>query len=189
MMFNPEKFAFNIKFHRKRLGLTQKQLANKLYLSPQNISKWEKGACTPDIENLCRLADTLGISVDTLVGESGSGEKTKYYLAVDGGGTKTEFLLFTEDGKAVARMVLSASNPNSVTVDGTNEVLNSGLREMLTHTAGIEGMYAGIAGCGNAENRKAVLKFLRKSYPGIKFEISSDIMNVFGDTEADTDND
>ena len=179
-MFNPEKFAFNIKFHRKRLGLTQKELAGKLYLSPQNISKWEKGACTPDIENLCRLADTLGISVDTLVGESGSGEKTKYYLAVDGGGTKTEFLLFTEEGKAVARMVLSASNPNSVTVDGTNEVLNCGLREMLTYTAGIEGMYAGIAGCGNAENRKAVLKFLRKSYPGIKFEISSDIMNVFG---------
>ena len=179
-MFNQERFAFNIKFHRKRLGLTQKELAGKLYLSPQNISKWEKGACTPDIENLCRLADTLGISVDSLVGDSVNGEKTKYYLAVDGGGTKTEFLLFSEDGNTVARTVLPASNPNSVTVDGTNEVLNGGLREMLTHTASIEGMYAGIAGCGNAENRKAVLKFLRKNYPGIKFEISSDIMNVFG---------
>ena len=179
-MFNAEKFAYNIKFHRKRLGLTQKELAGKLYLSPQNISKWEKGACTPDIENLCRLADTLGISLDTLVGESGNGEKTKHYLAVDGGGTKTEFLLFSEDGKAIARTVLSASNPNSVTIDETNKVLNSGIREMLTHTATIEGMYAGIAGCGNAENRKAVLKFLRKNYPGIKFEISSDIMNVFG---------
>ncbi len=179
-MFNPEKFAFNIKFHRKRLGLTQKELAEKLYLSPQNISKWEKGACTPDIENLCRLADVLGVSVDNLVGDAGNGDKTKYYLSVDGGGTKTEFLLFSEDGKAVARTVLPASNPNSVTVEGTNEVLNNGIREMLTYTAGIEGMYAGIAGCGNAENRKAVLKFLRKNYPGIKFEVSSDIMNVFG---------
>ena len=85
-MFNAEKFAYNIKFHRKRLGLTQKELAGKLYLSPQNISKWEKGACTPDIETHCSLADTLGISLDTLVGESGNGEKTKHYLALDGGG-------------------------------------------------------------------------------------------------------
>ena len=179
-MFVPEKFAYNIKFHRKRLGLTQKELASKLFLSPQNISKWEKGTCTPDIENLCRLADILGISVDSLVGDGGNMKKENYYLAVDGGGTKTEFLLFSENGETLARTVLSASNPNSVSVDGTIEVLCKGIEEMLTHTAGIVGMYAGIAGCGNAENRKAVLKFLRKNYPNIKFEIASDIMNVFG---------
>ncbi len=179
-MFSPKKFSYNIKFHRKRLGLTQKELAAKLFLSPQNISKWEKGACTPDIENLCRLADVLGVSVDSLVGEGSGAIKESCYLAVDGGGTKTEFLLFTENGDVVARTVLSASNPNSVSVDGTIDVLCKGIGEMLTHTADIVGMYAGIAGCGNAENRKAVLKALRKTYPNIKFEISSDIMNVFG---------
>lgn len=179
-MFSPEKFAYNIKFHRKRRGLTQKELAEKLYLSPQNISKWEKCICAPDIENLCRLADILGISIDVLVGDSISEKNEPYYLAADGGGTKTEFILFTESGKAVARTVLSASNPNSVSVDGTIKVLSQGIDEMLKHTANIVGMYAGIAGCGNAENRKSVLKALRKNYPNIKFEVSSDIMNVFG---------
>ncbi|MBR5308042.1 MAG: XRE family transcriptional regulator [Clostridia bacterium] len=183
-MFVSERFAYNIKYHRKRLGLTQKELAEKLFLSPQNISKWEKGSCAPDIENLCRLAEVLGVSLDSLVGEGESTRNESCYIAVDGGGTKTEFLLFTESGEVRARAVLPASNPNSVTVGGTYEVLRNGIDEMLKYTANISGLYAGIAGCGNAGNRKEVTRLLRKNYPAIKFEISSDIMNVFGSCPA-----
>ena len=52
---------------RKKQGLTQQQLADKLILSNKTISKWESGNGSPDISNLPVLADALGISVDELL--------------------------------------------------------------------------------------------------------------------------
>lgn len=52
---------------RKKQGLTQQQLANKLNLSNKTISKWESGNGSPDISNLPLLAEALGISVDELL--------------------------------------------------------------------------------------------------------------------------
>lgn len=52
---------------RKKQGLTQQQLADKLNLSNKTISKWESGNGSPDISNLPVLAETLGISVDELL--------------------------------------------------------------------------------------------------------------------------
>ncbi len=52
---------------RKKLGLTQQQLTDKLNLSNKTISKWEAGNGSPDISNLPVLAEALGISVDELL--------------------------------------------------------------------------------------------------------------------------
>ena len=52
---------------RKKQGLTQQQLADKLNLSNKTISKWESGSGGPDISNLLVLAESLGISVDELL--------------------------------------------------------------------------------------------------------------------------
>lgn len=52
---------------RKKQGLTQQQLADKLNLSNKTISKWESGSGSPDISNLSVLAEALGISVDELL--------------------------------------------------------------------------------------------------------------------------
>ena len=52
---------------RKKQGLTQQQLADKLNLSNKTISKWESGSGSPDISNLPILAEVLGISVDELL--------------------------------------------------------------------------------------------------------------------------
>ena len=52
---------------RKKQGLTQQQLADKLNLSNKTISKWESGNGSPDISNLPILAEALGISVDELL--------------------------------------------------------------------------------------------------------------------------
>lgn len=60
---------------RKKQGLTQQQLADKLNLSNKTISKWESGTGSPDISNLPVLAGALGISVDELLkGELNSPE-------------------------------------------------------------------------------------------------------------------
>ena len=51
---------------RYKAGLTQEQLADKLGIGPQSISKWENAASMPDITTLPLLAETFGISIDDL---------------------------------------------------------------------------------------------------------------------------
>ena len=53
---------------RKLLGITQDELAEKLDVSRQSISKWENGECMPEAEKLIKLADILDISLDELTG-------------------------------------------------------------------------------------------------------------------------
>ena len=65
--------AENIARLRKKLGLTQDALAEKLYVSNKTVSKWERGAGFPEITQLPRLARVLGVSVDELLRDDRSG--------------------------------------------------------------------------------------------------------------------
>lgn len=76
---------------RKKQGMTQQQLADKLNLSNKTISKWESGSGSPDIFNLPILAGALGVTVDELLkgkldlsesGTSGLSQKQKTERAV-----------------------------------------------------------------------------------------------------------
>ena len=58
----------NIKAIRKSLGLTQTDVAEKLYTTPQNISRVESGDGEPTVEMLIGMADVFSVSLDTLVG-------------------------------------------------------------------------------------------------------------------------
>ena len=60
----------NIKNLRKAKGLSQEELANRLNVVRQTISKWEKGLSVPDSSMLISLADELDTSVSTLLGET-----------------------------------------------------------------------------------------------------------------------
>ncbi|MBQ4510822.1 MAG: helix-turn-helix transcriptional regulator [Clostridia bacterium] len=62
------KIGTIIKTLRQKNNVTQEQLANALYVSPQAISRWESAICYPDIEFLPALADYFNISVDELIG-------------------------------------------------------------------------------------------------------------------------
>lgn len=62
-----------IKYHRKRLGLTQEQLADRLGVSAQAVSKWENNQSCPDISILPELAELFGITVDELLGKERQG--------------------------------------------------------------------------------------------------------------------
>ena len=55
---------------RKDLGLTQRQLADKLGMSDKSVSKWERGVCLPDVALYSELCGILGISINEfLAGE------------------------------------------------------------------------------------------------------------------------
>ena len=58
----------NIKVARKNKGLTQEELANKLNVVRQTVSKWEKGFSVPDADTLQRIADILEADIKHLLG-------------------------------------------------------------------------------------------------------------------------
>ena len=60
----------NIKRIRKSKGLSQEELAIKLNVVRQTVSKWENGLSVPDSDMLIALADELDTSVNVLLGET-----------------------------------------------------------------------------------------------------------------------
>ena len=66
-----------IRLNRRRMNLTQEQLAERFGTSPQAISRWEIGTTYPDIEMLPMIASFFEISVDALLGVTEE-EKEKY---------------------------------------------------------------------------------------------------------------
>ena len=56
----------NIKQLRQKNNLTQEQVAGKLGVSYQAVSKWENGANTPDIALLPEIANLFGVTIDSL---------------------------------------------------------------------------------------------------------------------------
>ena len=52
---------------RKKAGMTQSDLAEKLDVSRQAVSRWEMGTAKPEFENLIAISDIFGVSVDYLL--------------------------------------------------------------------------------------------------------------------------
>lgn len=56
-----------IQYYRKQKGLSQEELGQLLTVSRQTVSQWETGQTSPTVDNLMRLKDVLGVSVDELL--------------------------------------------------------------------------------------------------------------------------
>lgn len=74
-------FHENLKTMRKAKGYTQEELAIKLNVVRQTVSKWEKGLSVPDADVLCKIADVLDTDVSTLLGEAIIAETDKNAVA------------------------------------------------------------------------------------------------------------
>lgn len=64
-------FGSMITYYRKKMGITQEQLAQKLEVTNQAVSKWETDQCCPDTMLLPKLADVFEITIDQLFGRKG----------------------------------------------------------------------------------------------------------------------
>jgi len=181
-MYQPAQLGANIRRFRKMRGLSQAALAQKLFVTPQNISKWENGLSVPDVKNLCLVAEALGVGVERLLGSEPAAHG-RIMIGIDGGGTKTEFCLFSENGHVLARERLSGTNPNIYGIEGTISTLKKGIDALTVRENGVCAIFAGIAGCGVESNRRAVLSALKKEYPGVRIELKSDAYNVIYSTE------
>ena len=66
-MFSQVDFGKRLKEFRKKKNFTQREIATRIGVSEQAVSKWENGECLPDVYNLKLLGQLLHISVDTLL--------------------------------------------------------------------------------------------------------------------------
>lgn len=73
-MFNTRKFGGYLSQLRKKADMTQSEIADKLNLTRQAVSRYELGESFPDVSTLVLIADIFGVSVDELIN---SGEPTR----------------------------------------------------------------------------------------------------------------
>ncbi|MBQ9610357.1 MAG: helix-turn-helix transcriptional regulator [Lachnospiraceae bacterium] len=97
---------FNNKLYelRKQKGFSQEELAHRLNVSRQTVSKWEVGESTPDMEKLVAISDLFEVSLDELIkGEKAESKETSEQVV------KSEFYsdikehVLTEDNKKKAK--------------------------------------------------------------------------------------
>lgn len=65
-MLNTEEFGRKVAKLRKQMGKRQREVADELGITPQAVSKWERGLSCPDISILDELALSLGVSISEL---------------------------------------------------------------------------------------------------------------------------
>lgn len=70
-------FGSNLSFYRKKANLTQEELADKMFVTRQTVSRWETDIAFPDVETLVKLCDLLCCDMDTLVRGNAREEKAQ----------------------------------------------------------------------------------------------------------------
>ena len=73
------KISQNIKRQRIQKGLSQEELAQKLFVTRQTVSNYETGKSNPDLDTLTKLSEILETDVETLLyGDTACREKKKF---------------------------------------------------------------------------------------------------------------
>ena len=111
----------NIIFLRKRNGMTQEALSERINVSRQTVAKWERGESEPDCSSLMRLSTLFNVTIDALVGNVeedqkmiGVAPKGKYFFGMAKIGEDGSIVL---PQKALAILNLTAGNELAVLGD------------------------------------------------------------------------
>ena len=177
-MADLRSIAENIRLHRKKQGLTQSDLAEKMHVSFQAVSGWETGTTVPDIINFVRLTEVLKVSADSLL--TSRYTEGQHLIGIDGGGTKTEFVLFSNDGTVIKRVRLGASNPDTEGLSKACKILHDGVELCLEHISHIDGIFAGIAG----SYQDKISEYFANRFPKFPFHIDSDAVNILSHNDC-----
>ena len=84
-----EKFHEKLKVLRKKKGLTQQEVADKIGINRPSYSNWEKGRREPSFENLSMLACIFDVAIDYLLGDYLEISKERYLEIKESGLMKT----------------------------------------------------------------------------------------------------
>ncbi|MBO4429000.1 MAG: XRE family transcriptional regulator [Clostridia bacterium] len=174
-MFDNVILAKKIKSFRLAKGLTQKELAAKLYLRAQSVSKWERALAVPDVEKIYEMSRIFEVSISDILGEID--DDKIWMIGVDGGATKTEIVLFDSNGTIAKKLILEGTNPNVCGMERCLSVLRSGIDEMLRVRPNVKGCFIGAAGLGTGDNAALVKDALSGNYSNLKIKCVSDMYN------------
>lgn len=169
-MIDNKQIGDKIRAIRLARGLTQNEFAVLIRVTPQAVSNWERGVTPPDIDNIIRISDALGVTADYLLRQSNE----ECYIAIDGGGTKTEFVVFNAEGHIFDRFVLMASNPNDIGLEHAFQVISSGIDKCLVSNSGVVAIFGAVAGITAGDNKPEMLKMLKKKYHNIDVFLETD---------------
>ncbi len=114
-MFSQVDFGKRLRSFRKTKNFTQKEIAFRIGVSEQAVSKWENGECLPDVYNLKVLGQLLHISVDTLLAtENDNFERVIETIKIGG----AEFEIVEKQETILAGKVIYAKDYEDI--DGFN---------------------------------------------------------------------
>ncbi|MBO5214303.1 MAG: XRE family transcriptional regulator [Clostridia bacterium] len=173
-MLDTELLGKKIRELRSSQGLTQSEFAQRLNVSCQAVSNWERGISPPDLDNLIRIASQFGVLIDDLLRP----QKEELFLGVDGGGTKTEFAVVSPDGRVLKRIVKSGSNPNDIGFPKSAALICDGIAEALVAFPGVKGIFCGIAGITTGDHAKNLSAEIKKRFPQLTVQIGTDALNL-----------
>ena len=174
-MIDIVKLGKEIKRLRKKIGLTQEELAEKLDVRFQAVSNWERGKAPPSIDNLVELSELFGVSVDSIIKPSDE----ECYIAAHGDGDKTEFVLFTIDGKVRRREVLPMCNPHEIGMTACKKILIEGIEKLMISNTNVKAAFMGLVGFGSVSVNNEVNAYLHQSTNIINIMADSDTYDIF----------
>lgn len=106
-MFNQEDFGKRLKAFRRSKNFTQKDIAFRIDVSEQAVSKWENGECLPDLYNLRLLCKILRVPADTLLDtENENSEKVAEVIKIG----RAEFEIVEKPETILAGKIIHAKD-------------------------------------------------------------------------------
>ena len=92
-------FGQRLKLIRKESRITQAELAEKLMVSVQAVSKWECDNTMPDVSQLVPLAAILGVTTDCLLGVGGDekADRERLYKEIDNISSNNEYGVYAKN--------------------------------------------------------------------------------------------
>lgn len=151
-----KNFAGNLKYLRKKLGLSQKDIAAATGFSEKTVSKWECGASIPDINTLFTIAGLLRTNINELFSDNDN----IYFLGIDGGGTKTDLALASADGNIIRSLKTDCCNPIDIGIQSSTKILRDAVYEICCGVPFSSIVaFAGIAGGTSAGMKEKLADF------------------------------
>ena len=104
-------FADTMKKLREEKGLSQNEIAKRMYVTRTAVSRWESGHRLPDAAMITRLSDVLGVDVNILISAAAQSDENPIVIMVD----DNKVFLFLNDGIPIIEEVI----PNATVIGFT----------------------------------------------------------------------
>ena len=119
-------FGKNIVYYRKKQKITQEELAERLFVSRQTISRWENDSILPDVETVIKLCELFGCSMDTLVrGDAEAEEKEEIKIEINADLENSDDDDDDDDDECESRKRTKKRTKRARTAEKINEIISS----------------------------------------------------------------